>query len=118
MKKKLQKKSFLQKTVLDLPGSPVVKNLPGNAGYTGLIPGLGMSSIPHAMEQLSLCTTAAESKLQSLRAITTEARAPKACAPQQEKPCTAAKNKPHLLQPEKAQVQQRRPSAANKGKTH
>ena len=91
MKKKLQKKSFLQKTVLDLPGSPVVKNLPGNAGYTGLIPGLGMSSIPHAMEQLSLCTTAAESKLQSLRAITTEARAPKACAPQQEKPCTAAK---------------------------
>lgn len=31
------------------------KNLPANAGNTGLIPGL---KIPHALEQLSLCATA------------------------------------------------------------
>ena len=29
----------------DLPGGPVVKNLPANAGDTGLIPGLGRSHI-------------------------------------------------------------------------
>ena len=32
---------------------PVVKNLPGNAGDTGLIPGQE-TKIPHAAEQLSL----------------------------------------------------------------
>ena len=31
--------------VKDFPGGPVVKNLPSNAGHTGLI------QIPHAMEQ-------------------------------------------------------------------
>ena len=29
--------------VWGFPGRPVVKNLPGNAGDTGLIPGLGRS---------------------------------------------------------------------------
>ena len=53
----------------------MVKNLPAKAGDTGSSPGPGRSQkIPHAAEQLSL------------RATTTEARAPKACAPQQEKP--------------------------------
>ena len=38
---------------MDFPGGPVVKNLPGNAGDTGLIPGQE-TKIPHAAEQLSL----------------------------------------------------------------
>ena len=42
--------------------------------------------IPHAAEQLSPCATTTEPVLYSLRATTTEARAPRAPAPQQEKP--------------------------------
>ena len=52
------------------PGGTVVRNPPANAGNTG--PGPGKSR--HAAEQLSPCAT------------TTEARAPRARAPQQEKP--------------------------------
>ena len=37
----------------DVPGGPVVKNLPGSAGVTDSIPGRG-TKIPHAVEQLSL----------------------------------------------------------------
>ena len=40
----------------DLPGGPVVKNTPCNAGHSGLIPGRG-TKIPYALEQLSPCTT-------------------------------------------------------------
>ena len=40
----------------DLPGGPVVKNQPGNAGHLGLIPGRG-PKIPYDLEQLSPCTT-------------------------------------------------------------
>ena len=40
---------FFKKTNRDFPGSPVVKNLPSNAG---LIPG-GGTTIPHAKQQLS-----------------------------------------------------------------
>ena len=36
----------------------MVKNLPANAGDTGLSPGL--ESIPHAEEQLSPCATTTE----------------------------------------------------------
>ena len=36
----------------DLPGDPVVKNQPCNAGDRGLIPGWG-TKIPHAEKQLS-----------------------------------------------------------------
>ena len=43
----------------DFPGSPVVKNLPCNAGNVGLIPGQD-SKIPYAMNQLSLRTTTSE----------------------------------------------------------
>ena len=38
---------FILKFLLwDLPGVPVVKNLPANAGDTGPIPGAGRSHIP------------------------------------------------------------------------
>ena len=42
-----------EETELDFPGGTVVKNLPGNAGDTGSIPGQE-TKIPHAAEQLSL----------------------------------------------------------------
>lgn len=40
----------------DLPGGPVVKNLPCNAGDTGLILGQGIK-IPQASGHLSPCAT-------------------------------------------------------------
>ena len=55
----------------DLPGGPVVKNLPYNAGDVGLIPGQG-TKIPHAAGQLSPRATTTEltrCKLQSPRAL-------------------------------------------------
>ena len=45
----------------DFPGDKVVKNPPASAGDTGSSPGPG--SFPHAMEQLSLCTTTTEPAL-------------------------------------------------------
>ena len=49
----------------------MVKNLPCNAGDTGLIPGLG-TKIPHAEEQLipSATTTELASQLENLCAAT------------------------------------------------
>ena len=66
-----------------LIGGAVVKNPPANAGDTGSSPGPGRSHI--AAEQLSPCTTTTEPALWSPWATTTEARAPRAHAPQQEK---------------------------------
>ena len=43
----------------DFPGSPVVKNLPSNAGDSGSIPGLG-TKIPHGAGQLSPWATTRE----------------------------------------------------------
>ena len=43
----------------DFPGGPVVKNLPGNAGDAGSIPGQG-TKIPHAAGQLSPRATTTE----------------------------------------------------------
>ena len=43
----------------DFPGSPVVKNLPSNAGDVGSTPGQG-TKIPHATGHLSLRTTTTE----------------------------------------------------------
>ena len=43
----------------DLPGGPVVKNPPWNAGDEGSIPDQG-TKIPHAVGQLSLCATITE----------------------------------------------------------
>ena len=42
--------------------------------------------IPHAMDQLSPCASTTEPALCSPRATTTEAHAPRARAPEQEKP--------------------------------
>ena len=36
--------------MMDLPGGPVNKNLPANAGDTGLIPGLGSFHTPQSNE--------------------------------------------------------------------
>ena len=63
----------------DFPGGTVVKNPPANAGDTGSIPGPGRSHMPRSKK-------ARAPQLLSLRATTTEARAPRAHAPQQEKP--------------------------------
>ena len=75
----------------DFPGGTVVKNPPVNAGDTGSSPGPGRSHMPrnnesHAPQLLSLCSRAREPEILSPRATTTEAREPRACAPQQEKP--------------------------------
>ena len=59
------------KSSRDFPGGAVVKNPPANAGH-GYDPWSG--KISHATEQLRPCAT------------TAEARAPRALAPQQEKP--------------------------------
>ena len=46
----------------DVPGGPVDKNPPANAGDPSLFPGPG-TRIPHATEQLSPWTTTAEPTL-------------------------------------------------------
>ena len=66
------KEMFLKSYLGGFPGGAVVENLPANAGVHGFESWSG--KIPHAAEQLSLWAT------------TTEARAHRACAPQQEKP--------------------------------
>ena len=69
----------------------MVKNLPASAGDVGSIPGPGRSHMPQSNEArapqlLSLHSRAREPQLLSPRATTTEACAPRARAPQQEKP--------------------------------
>ena len=59
---------------MGLPGSPVVKNLPVNAGDTGSIPGQGRSHMPQSDE-------ARTSQLLNSHAAA-EARVPRAHAPQ------------------------------------
>ena len=84
----------------DFPGSPVIKNLPANAGVTGSTSGPG-TKIPHGLVQLSTCSA------------TTDPTLSRAHVPQQEKPPQWAQA-PQL---EKAYPQQQRPSAAkNKSK--
>ena len=46
MKRKKKKINNFQ----DLPGGPVVKNLPANAGDTGSVPRLGRSHVPRSNE--------------------------------------------------------------------
>ena len=86
---------------LGFPGGSVVKNLPANAGDMGSSPGQGRSHMPrsnkvHIPQLLSLCSRAHKPQLLSLCATTTEARAPRARAPQREatamrSPCTTTK---------------------------
>ena len=69
----------------------MVKNLPANEGDTGSSPGPGRSHMPwgnqaRVPQLLSLCSKARVLQLLSLRATTTEARVPRACALQEEKP--------------------------------
>ena len=77
---------------LGFPGGAVVKNLPANAGDMGSSLGPGRSHIPprsnyaHAPQLLSLRSRACKPQLLSPRTTTTEARAPRARALQQEKP--------------------------------
>ena len=52
-------KQFFKTVKEGFPSGLVVKNLPANAGDTGLIPDRGRP-IPHTTEQLSPCTTAIE----------------------------------------------------------
>ena len=61
------------------PGGTMVKNPPANSGNMGLSPGPGRSHMPWKNK-------AHASQLLSPRARTTEAHAPRAPAPQQEKP--------------------------------
>ena len=73
------------------PGGTVVKNPPANAGDTGSSPGPGISHMPrsneaHVPQLLSLCSRARKPQLLRPRATTTEACAPRARAPPQEKP--------------------------------
>ena len=73
------------------PGGEVIKNLPANAGDTGLRPGPGRSHMPQSNwalvpQLLNLRSRAREPQLLSPRATTTEARAPRARALQQETP--------------------------------
>ena len=68
---------------MDFPGGPVVKNLPANVGDTVSNPGPGGSHVPQNnvahVPQLLSCVLVP-------RAETTDARSPRACAMQQEKP--------------------------------
>ena len=75
----------------DFPGGAVVRNPPANAGDTGSSPGLGRSHMPrsneaHEPQLLSLHSRAHEPQLLSPCTATTDARVPRARAPQQEKP--------------------------------
>ena len=112
----------LLRILWDFPGGTVVKNPPANAGDTGLSPGPGRSHMQQsnqagAPQLLSLCFRAHEPQLLSLRATTTEAHEPRVHVLQREatamrSPCTATKSNPHLLQLEKAHVQQQKPHTA------
>ena len=75
----------------DFPGGTVVKNPPANAGDMGSSPGLGRSHMLRGNKActpqlLSLHSRAHEPQLLSLHATITEARVPRARAPQQDKP--------------------------------
>ena len=88
-----------RKSEWGFPGGAVVENLPANAGDTGSSPGLGRShmpwsNLPRAPQLLSLCSRAGEPQLLSPHAATTEARMPRTCALQQEKPPQRKARKP------------------------
>ena len=73
------------------PGGAVVENLPADAGDMGSSPGLGRSHMlwsnwAREPQLLSLCSRARKPQLLSLCATTSESHAPRARAPQQEKP--------------------------------
>ena len=79
-------------TFMDFPGSPVVKNLPANAGGHGFDPWSGKT--PPAVGQLSLCPTTTEPVPWSPCSATRETTAMRSLR-------TTAWEHPHLPQPEK-----------------
>jgi len=88
--------------VQDFPGGPVDKNLPGNSGEMGSIPGPGSSHIPwsskaQAPQPLSQCSRV--SVLQQEKTPQTEAREPQLESTRrstQGKACAATKTLPSL----------------------
>ena len=84
----------------NLPGGPVVKNPPSNAGDKGSIPGWG-TKIPHAVGQLILCATTREAHmLQLLSPCTLQP-----VLPSKRSPCTATSKSP--CAPKKTQHSQK-----------
>ena len=79
-----------KETNRDFPGGPVVNNLPYNAGDAGSIPSQG-TKIPHAMGQLSPCTTTTELTAPQLELKTTEPTSSGTHEPQLQSP--------HALEP-------------------
>ena len=68
----------------DLPGGPVVKNLPSNAGDAGSVPGQG-TKIPHGVQQLSRYASARAHMPQTTEPTRSGTHAPQ---PEREKTCT------------------------------
>ena len=88
---------------MGFPGGAVVERPPVSAGDTGSIPGPGGSHMrrsnwAHAPQLLSPRSRAREPQLLSPHATATEARMPRARAPQRE---ATAMSSPHSPQPEK-----------------
>ena len=111
---------LLKPPVEDFPGSPVVKNLPANAGNKGSITGLGRShlsqgSLTCGPQLLSPCSRTQEPQLlksESQSSSTREATTTRSL-------CTQLENNPCSPQLEKVHVQQRRRSTAkNKRQIH
>ena len=115
-----------QNSVVGFPGGAVVKNLPANAGDAGSSPGPGRSHMPwsgwarapqllrsHEPQLLS----PHEQQLLSPHAANAEARVPRACVPQQEKPPHHSEECSCSPQLKRAHAQQQRPNAAKKTKT-
>ena len=81
----------IKKRSQGFPSGAVVKNPPANAGDMGSIPGPERSHMPrsnwaYVPQLLSLRSRAHEPQLLSTCATATEAHAPRARTPQQEKP--------------------------------
>ena len=113
--KETKRRRKIKDSELDFPGGAVDKNLPANSRDTGLIPDLGRFHMPWSNyacvpQLLSLCSSpgAATTEAQgpwSLGSATREAAATGSLH-------TGTKGNPCLPQPEKACVQQQRPSTA------
>ena len=106
------------------PGGAVVKNPPANAGDTGSSPvwedpACRGATKPVHHNYWACALEPASHNFWSPRSTTTEACAPRACAPQQEKHCNEKpshhnQEQPRSPQLEKARTQQRRPNTAKK----
>ena len=91
-------KATSQEKSEDIPGGPVVKNLPASAGDVSLIPGPGRSHMPW-------------SNYGCAPLLSSSAATPEACAPQQERPlqweahAAQPESSPHSPQLEKPHAQ-------------